>query len=130
MEGNIMKKELTYEQALQMLKRGEAVTCQLSKREDDLEVVKEISRLEYLSNLNKEDIQKCKIYRIPKTKIKFSENEIEVSFDEAYKMICSGKLVYYKEDGKEDEITTPTELMNIRRRLERNGKNLILYWHE
>lgn len=125
-----MKKELTYEQALQMLKRGKAVTCQLSNREDDTEVVREVSRLNYLYNLSKEGTQMCKIYRIPHSKIKIPENAIEVSFDEAYEMVHSGELIYYKEDGEEEEITTITELMDIRRKYELQGQNLLLYWYE
>ena len=125
-----MKKELKYEQALQMLKRGEAVTCQLSNREDDTEVVREVSRLNYLYSLSKEGTQICKIYRIPHSKIKLRENEIEVSFDEAYEMVHSGELIYYKEDGEEEEITTIQELMDIRRKYELQGQNLLLYWYE
>lgn len=125
-----MKKELTYEQALQMLKRGEAVTCQLSNRVDDTEVVRDVSRLNYLHDLSKEGTQMCKLYRIPQNKAKIREGAIEVSFDEAYEMLHSGELIYYKENGEEEEITTIPELMNLRRNYELHGKNLLLYWYE
>ena len=87
MEGNNKKKELTYEQALQMLNRGEAVTCQLSNREDDTEVVREASRLNYLRNLSKEGTQMCKLYCIPQSKIKLLKNEIEIR--------DNSELIYY-----------------------------------
>lgn len=125
-----MKKELTYEQALQMLKRGEAVECQLSSREDDSEVVREVSRLNYLYNLSKEGTQMCKLSSISQSKNKLREDEANVSFDEAYEMVYAGNSIYYKEDGEEEEITSIPELVNLRRRYEMQGKKLLLYWHE
>lgn len=125
-----MKKELKYEQALQMLKRGEAINCQLSNREDDCEVVREVSRLVYLYNLSKQETQLCKMYRISQSKSKIEENQIEISFDEAYTMIYSGNSIYYKEEGKEEEITDVQELLDLRKTYEIQGKKLLLYWHE
>ena len=125
-----MEKELKYEEALKVLERGNAVKCQFSSREDDIEVVRKKDRLDYLYNLGKERTQLCKIYSVSESRIKVPENALEISFDEAYEMLYAGNLVYYKENGKEEEITTPTELITIRRKFERSGKKLVLYWHE
>lgn len=125
-----MKNEIKYEQALQMLKEGKAVICQLSKREDNNEIVRDVSRLNYLYNLSKEGTQLCKIYFVSQEKIEIPENATELSFDEAYKKVYSGELVYYKEDGEEEEITTIPELIELRRKSETQGQNLILYWYE
>lgn len=125
-----MKKELKFEEALNVLEGGNAVICQLSSREDNTEVVRKKDRLEYLYNLSKEGIQLCKMYLVSDPKAKVPENAIEMSFDEAYEMVHAGNLVYYKEDGREGEITTVTELIGTRRRFERSGKKLVLYWYE
>lgn len=125
-----MKTKLKYEQALQMLKRGEAVICQLSNREDNNEVVREVSRLEYLYDLSKEGTQMCEIYSIPQNKANIREDAIEMSFDEAYKMVYSGELIYTKHNGEEEEITTINELLNLRRKSELQGEKLLLYWYE
>lgn len=125
-----MKKELKYEEALKVLERGNAaVKCQFSSREDDIEVVRKKDRLDYLYNLAKEGTQLCKIYLISDSKTKIPENALEISFDEAYKKLFDGNLVYYQ-DGGEEEITTPTELITIRRKFEGSGKRLVLYLHE
>ena len=125
-----MKKELDYEEALQVLKRGESVICQLSNREDNTETVHSEDRLSYLHNLSKRGTQMCKIYRIPQVKIDIPNDAIEISFDEAYEMVAKGELVYYKEDGEEEEITTIAELISIRKKYELRGYVLLLYWHE
>ncbi len=124
------EKKLSYEQALNMLARGQAVECQLSSRREDNEVVRTSERLKYLYNLSKEGTQECIIYSIQQESSKVSEKSISMNFDEAYNMIYSGELVYYKEDGEEQEITTTNELIRIRRRFDLEGKNLVLYWHE
>lgn len=124
------KQELSYEQAVKVLARGQAVECQLSSRLDDKEVVHNLERLKYLYNLSKDGTQKCIIYSIQQENTRVSEKAISISFDEAYQMVHSGELVYYKEDGEEEEITTANELINIRRRFDLAGKTLVLYWHE
>lgn len=125
-----MRKELKYEEALKALERGNAVKCQLSSREEDIEIVRKKDRLDYLYNLAKAETQLCKMYLVSKSKTKIPENALEISFDEAYEMVYARNSVYYKENDMEEEITTPAELINIRRKFERSGKNLVLYWHE
>lgn len=125
-----MKKELKYEEALKELERGKAVSCQFSSREDDMEVVRKKERLDYLYNLSKEGIQLCKIYLVSDSKSKIPENAIEISFDRAYEIVYVGDLVYYKGDGIEEKITTPTELINTRRKFEGSGRELVLYWRK
>ncbi len=124
------KQELSYEQAVEMLARGQAVECQVSKREDNKEIVHDLQKLDYLYNLSKEGTQDCIIYCIQQENDKTSEKDVKISFDEAYSKIHSGELVYYKEDEEEEEITTINELIRIRRRYDLEGKTLILYWHE
>jgi hypothetical protein len=128
--GNIMQKELNYQQALKMLEQGESVKCQLSSRDDENEIVHSKNRLIYLCNLSKEGVQLCKIYRIPHKKINIPENASEISFDEAYRKLYNGKKVYYQEEGKEEKISTSNELICIRRKFEMHGEDLVIYWHE
>ncbi len=124
------KKQLSYEQAIAKLARGHTVVCQFKDRQDNTEVVHNQERLKYLYNLSQQGVQECIIYSVQQEKAKVSEKDVEMSFDEAYHMVHSGELVYYKEDGEEKEITTLNELINIRRRFDLAGKTLFLYWHE
>ena len=124
-------KELTVEQATKKLKRGEPVICQLSKRIDDTEIVKDVSRLEYLDNLRKTGTKMCIIFQIPNDKIKIPDNAHEVSFDEAFIKVYSGELAYYqREDGTEEEINVTEDLISARRSFEMKGKKLLLYMYE
>ena len=124
------KKEIKYSEALQVLERGKSVECQISSREDDVEIVHNKVRLSYLYELSKEGTQLCKIYAIVQKNSNLRENIIEISFDEAYEMVHAEEIVYYKEDGEEEEITTIQELIKIRREFELKGKELLLYWYE
>lgn len=131
MEGRKMQKEISYEKALKVLERGEAVKCQHGIREDQFEIVHSVQQLNNLYELSKQGVQLCKIYPISQKEEKLSEDVIEMDFDEAYKMLISEEIIFYKnEDGEEDEITTVSELINLRRASETRGKKLILYWHE
>lgn len=125
-----MKKELTYEQALQVLKRGETVECQTNFREDNNEIVRTELRLKYLHDLSENGIQLCKIFKNFHGEVKLPQNAIEISFDKAYEMVYSGKLVYYNDDGEEKKITTTAELIKVRTGFELKGKKLLLYWYE
>lgn len=126
-----MKKELTYEQALKVLQRGQQVECQQNNRKDDTEIVHNKARLQYLYNLSKDETQKCIIYKIPQKSKKVPENSIEISFDEAYTMVSSGELIYYENDeGEEEEIIGIPALISIRRKAQYQGRNLLLYWYE
>lgn len=128
--GYIMKKELKFEQALKLLKRGEAVDCQLSDRSDNVETVLTEDRLRYLYDLSLQKVQLCKMYKVVSEKVKIPENAIEMSFDEAYEMSYAGEVIYYQENGEEQEVATLAELMRIRTEFNMQGKKLFLYWHE
>lgn len=124
-------KEISYEKALKLIQQGKAVKCQTDYREDKYEVVHTASKLRNLYELSKQGVQLCKIYPILEKKVKLSENVLEVSFDEACDMIVSKNVVFYKnEDGEEEEITSVSELVNLRRTSEARGNKLVLYWHE
>lgn len=123
-------KELSLEKALKMLEEGKAVECQVSYREDDREVVLTKERLEYLHNLSQQGVQMCKIFEKAQEKVNIPEDSIEMSFDEAYEMVQAGDLVYYQNEGEEEEIISTSELINLRRNFTMRGKDLFLYWHE
>lgn len=128
-----MKKELTIEQALAVIKRGETVECQFNKREDEGEIVRTENRLQYLYNLSKSGIQLCKIYSMlnsEEEEKKLPENVIEITFDEAYELVYHEGTVYYMEEGKEEEISTIKKLMELKRMSKVEGRKLLLYWHE
>lgn len=124
-------KEISYEKAKALIEKGEPVKCQTGNRVDQYEIVHSVLKLNALYQLSKERVQLCKLYQIPQTKKEFTDDELELDFDEAYKTVVSGERIFYKnKDGEEDEITTISELVNLRRASEARGKKLILYWHE
>lgn len=125
-----MRKEVKFEEALQILKRGEVVECQTKSREDITELVKTEDRLKYLYDLSLQGVQLCKIFKKVSEKVELPENAIEMSFDEAYEMAYAGESIYYKENGEEQKIATPAELIRIRTEFDMQGKKLFLYWHE
>jgi len=124
------REELSFEQALIKLKEGKALEVQLSSRTDNTETVLREDRLRYLYELSKQRVQLCKIFEKVPEKVKISEDEIEISFDEAYEMLVKGEAVYYKDGNKEEKIVTVVQLKTLRRMFEAEGKQLFLYWHE
>lgn len=125
-----MRKEVKFEEALQILKRGEVVECQTKSREDITELVKTEDRLKYLYDLSLQGVQLCKIFKKVSEKVELPENAIEMSFDEAYEMSYAGEVIYYQENGEEQEIATPLELISLRTEFNMQGKKLFLYWHD
>lgn len=126
-----MKKELKLEEALEVLKSGEVLECQLGSREDIREIVTTRERLEYLYNLSVQGaVRRCKIFKRTPDEVIISDNAIEMSFDEAYHMVFAGDLVYYQEEGEEKAINSVSELISIRRNFDIRSKTLFLYWHE
>lgn len=125
-----VRKELSFEQALKKLKEGKALEVQLSSRTDNTETVLKEDRLRYLYELSKQRVQLCKIFEKVPEKVKISEDEIEISFDEAYEMVVKGEAVYCKDGNKEEKIVTIVQLKTLRRMFETEGKQLFLYWHE
>lgn len=125
-----MRKELSFEQGVQLLKQGKVLECQLSSRVDNTEIVKKEERLKYLYDLSLSKTQWCKIFEKKEPKIKIPEDSIVMSFDEAYEMVHSGQVVFYQNDGEEEKILTISQLMNVRREFDVQGRKLLLYWYE
>lgn len=125
-------KELSYEEALRILEKGKvAVQCQLSNREDDTTVVRDVSRMKYLNNLKEEGIYKVfKIFPIRQKKERTPKDALELSFDEAYAAVARGELVFYKDDGEEEEVNSTATLVSVRRSFDMRGKTLLLYWYD
>lgn len=123
------KREITYQEGLKELGRGNTVKCQLGSRVDNEEIVHSETRLTYLYELNKAGTQLCKFFVNTDCCTKIPKKAKEISFDDAYYKVHLGELVYYK-DGEEEEIISINELINIRRRCESKGKKLLLYVYE
>lgn len=124
------KEQISYETALLTIESGEAVKCQLGMREDQYTIVHTRVQLQYLYNLSQQGTQMCKMYLVPSKQTSSSENVVEISFDEAYKKVSSGQIVYFKDEEQEEEITGVSQLINLRRVSEARGEKLLLYWHE
>lgn len=123
-------KEISLKRAKDLIEKGEPVKCQTGNRVDQFTMVHDVSKLNYLYELSKNKVQLCLLYQV-ETKKHISEDSIEISFDEAFDMLCDGNVVFYEDEaGGEETINDVPELISLRRAKESRGEELLLRWHE
>lgn len=117
--------KITYQQAKELIIRGKNVKCQWGSYEDQVEIVKDLGRLDYCKQLANNKIRNADFYEIFEDTT--PEECIPITFDEAYEMLYAKQKVFSKENGKEIEIKSIPKLMELRRQ---RGEKLLLYWYE
>ena len=118
-------KKITEEKAKELLEKGIFVKCKISSRETV--TVKDLVKLNSLLKLKAEGVQSCDIFL--KEEEEVPKDAIEISLEEAIRLIVEGEIVYgKKEEQEEEEITTRSALMQYYRSALLYGKPL-LYWY-
>ena len=119
--------KITYQEACKMLEEGKTVKVKVSSRETV--PVKNLDKLINLKLLAEQGVQECEIYASVKAGI--PEDAMEISMDDALKLIKDGEIIYgkteYGTSEDDEEITTQNALIQYYRSALANGEP-VLYW--
>lgn len=116
-------RKITEERARNLLENGKTIKCKISAR--DVIPVKDISKLNSLIKLKDEGVQLCEIFF--EGEVKIPENAMEISLEDAMRLIAEGEIVYGKRKEEDEELTTQNVLMQFYRSAILDGEP-VLYW--
>lgn len=120
-------KKITVSEALSQLKHGFFPKCQVSR--DLLKPVKSEQELKNFSELS--SVQKCQFYGYEQNEIenfKVPDGGLEMSVNEATDMLASGKAIYARVIGEnEQSFNNLNSFVAFLRKCNINGDNFLLY---
>ena len=119
-------KEVKETEVLELLKQGKEIKCKISSR-DDFQRVRTETEFMNLVNLKEQGIQMAQFYC---ESSQLPENALEVSLDDAIKLVSKGETIYgitEEDEAEAEEFKTINSLVRFYRSAVVWGKP-VLYW--
>ena len=117
-------RKIAEDEAIRLIETGIFPKCKVSK--GTFKPVRSLTDLSNLKNLADLKVQSFELYDDSGSE-QLPENVEELELDEAFRLLCIKQTVLCKNNGKETEVLTTSELTSLIRQFNIRGEKFVLY---